>query len=242
VARYEERYETTWSRFLRLNWTVDSFAQGRHGWRRWLLRPVIAFIVPIMDATVIEQLAGWQSAMRPWLAYDPLEGERLHITVHLVGSLRSRFGLPTPHSWSRQGLRALAARAGDVIQSFSSFELQLGPLNAFPNVLFVEVQDNCCLRLLRARLLRALPLRARPLRPWPYLPHVTLGFWGRQAAQPVREALAPFRSVEPITLRVTTLEFTIYHLETGALTSRIPNQAREEVIATYTLTPKTTKG
>lgn len=245
MPRFEERYAATWMRFARLNHTTDSLAQERRGYRRWLLLPYLAFIIPITDVGAVAQLTAWQAALRPWLVYDPLNADQLHITLHMVGSLRYGLGMLMPHTWRRAALKGLAERAGMVIHGVAPLDLRLGPLNGFPNALVAEVQDDRqCLRLLRARLLRTLPARARPLRPWPYLPHVTLGYWGRQAAQPIREALEPYRSADPVTCRVTRIEFTIYYRETGDVTPQAVNKAREEVIAAYTLGPKapTSKG
>jgi 2'-5' RNA ligase len=116
-----------------------------------------------------------------------------------------------------------------------AFNVQIGPLNAFPGVLFAEVHEHvACLRVLRAKLRRALPLRARPPTVWSFLPHVTLGFWGKQPVPPLVKALLPYRTVNPVQLRVDTLHFTIY---TRSVTARqdFLEVAREEMIATYKL-------
>jgi 2'-5' RNA ligase len=119
-----------------------------------------------------------------------------------------------------------------------AFAVGVGPLNAFPNALFAEVQDETgCLRALRTGLRRALPRRARPPLRWPFVPHVTLGYWGRQPATSLIAALTPFRQVEPVPLRVERVRLTIYALNDGPSRVDLLRTAREEIIAEFALKP-----
>jgi 2'-5' RNA ligase len=229
-------YQKKWNHFTQLDHTTDTLKNERRGFRRWLLLPYIAFILPIDDPTVIAQLTEWQAALSPWLSYEPQPAERLHITLNYIGGLRRNRWRILPHTWHRLALPQLATRADDVIRSFEAFQVYIGPLNAFPNVLFAEVQDpDECLRMLRTNVRRALPLRARPPSPWTYLPHVTLGHWGRQPAAPIREALEPYRQADPVPLRVTRVKFTIYTYNTVPLNKDLLAAAHEEVIAEFPL-------
>ncbi|HVO69662.1 MAG TPA: 2'-5' RNA ligase family protein [Aggregatilineaceae bacterium] len=196
---------------MHLTLTQDTLAWERRGLRRWLLLPHIAFVIPIEDPVATERLTSWQEALRPWLRYDPQPANRLHVTLHYVGVLRYEPWLWLPHSWRTSALSRIAEQARATLESFDAFDLQLGPLNAFPNVLFAEVHDSDqCLRLLRVRLRRVLPIRARPPSPWPYLPHVTLGNWGQQPVAPLVSALKPYRTAEPVHDRVTHVVLTVY--------------------------------
>lgn len=229
-------YRTKWEQFARLLQTQDSLASERRGWRRWLLLPYIAFVLPIEDPAVISQIAAWQQAFLSRLNYDPQPLDRLHITLHYVGLLRRKPWLLLPNSWRKSALPQLAERARSAIESCSVFEVKLGPLNAFPNVLFAEVQDEReCLRRFRLRLRRVLPLQARPPLQWTYLPHLSLGYWGRQAAAPLVDILRPYRHIEPIPLRITSVKLTVYYRDTAPLGRELLTGAAEEVIAEFHL-------
>jgi len=211
-------------------------ASERRGLRRWLLLPHIAFVIPIEDPVVMEQLVHWQEALRPWLLYDPQPEDRLHITLHYVGVLRSKPWLWLPHSWTRAALFQIAGQVRETLENIAAFELWLGPLNAFPNVLFAEVRDrDQCLRQLRIKLRRRLPVRARPPSPWPYTPHITLGNWGRQPAAPLVKAMQPYRIVEPVPFRVARVRLTVYTRDSSPLRRDALRAAQEEVIADYQL-------
>jgi 2'-5' RNA ligase len=236
VPRQKPSYAAKWEQFTHLDHTKDSLALDHRGLRRWLLMPYIAFIVPIEDPAVVGQVVEWQDALRPWLAYDPQPVDRLHITLHHVGGLRQRLWLLLPHTWRRAALAAIGERVRAALESLSSFEVRIGPLNALANVLIAEVQDDQeCLRLLRVKLRRALPLRARPPSLWPYLPHITLGYWGEQPAAPIAETLQPFRKVAPVRLRITRVRLTVYTLGTPAPRRDMLHRAQEEIIAEFTL-------
>lgn len=229
-------YQAVWDRFTRQTWTQDSLADERRSWRRWLHTPVVAFIIPIGDPAVRSQLQDWQRALSPWLAYAPQPAERLHITLHIAGRISPLPWLPLPDTWRRHDLQRLATTIRTLVQEMDAFVVRIGPLNAFPNALFAEVQDETgCLRALRVRVRRAMPLRARPPLRWPFVPHVTLGLWGRQPVAPLVAALRPLRQVEPVPLRVETVRLTIYATDGRMPRAEVLCTAREEVIAEYVL-------
>lgn len=225
---------STWDRFIRLLNTQDSLAQERRGIRRWLLGSYVAFVLPIDDPAAQAQLSEWRAAFAAYLPYDPVPDEQLHITLHQVGKLR-RSWLWMPRSWRRLALPRLGEQVEQALNCCPAFEVRLGPLNAFPNVLFAEVQDEHeRLRALRAHLRRALPLRARPSLPWAYIPHVTLGYWGRQPARPLVDALSPYRKLEPVRCPISRVTLTVYTVD-PALSPGILRTATEEIIAEYPL-------
>jgi len=236
ARRTPTSYPAIWERFTHLRWTQDSLADERRGWRRWLLTPIIAFVIPIDEPTVRAELESWQRALAPWLAYAPQPAERLHVTLHIAGRVSPVSWLPLPSFLRRSELGRLAERARPVFERFDPFEVGIGPPNAFPNALFAEVQDEAdCLRALRTGLRRALPLRARPPLRWPFVPHVTLGFWGRQPVAPLVEALTPYRYAAPLPLRVTAVRLTLYHQDNALLRPDVLRTAREEIVAEFRL-------
>ncbi len=229
-------FEGTWEHFTHLNTTQDSLALENRGVRRWLSLPYLAFLIPVDNPAARAQLGAWQNGFRAWMDYDPQPANRLHLTLHYIGGLRNRPWALLPHSWDQAALPRMAELVRAALRDFAPFSIEIGPLNAFANVLFAEVHDpDNCLRLLRARLQRALPLRARPPRMVPYLPHITLGYWGKQRIKPLVAALVPYREVQPLTLSVTRITFTIYTRDTADLGRDTLSNAREDIIAEYHL-------
>jgi 2'-5' RNA ligase len=236
LLRRTRSYATIWERFGHLSQTQDSLALEHRGLWRWLLLPQAAFVMPIDDPEATKHLTRWQEAFSPWLPYDPQPEDRLHITLQHVGLLRYKPWLWLPNSWRPAALSRLAEQVRAALESVEAFDLQLGPLNAFPNVLFAEVHDSDqCLRLLRTKLRRGLPMRARPPSRWPYLPHVTLGNWGRQPAAPLVNALRPYRVAQPVPFRVTHVRLTVYTRNALPLRRDTLRVAQETVIADYQL-------
>lgn len=229
-------YARKWAEFTRLSVTEDTLAQDRRLARRWLLMPYVAFIIPIDDEAVRDQLIAWQDTLRPWLQYQPQPRNRLHITLHYAGMLRRNRLTVLPYTWQRRSLPVLARRVREAVEHCPAFTVQIGPLNAFPNVLIAEVHtERECLRALRLRVRRALPLQARPPSAWTYLPHITLGYWGRQPTGPIVEALEPFRSVESVPFTVRHLKFTVYERDSFSLNPDLLVATRETTIAEFEL-------
>jgi 2'-5' RNA ligase len=236
VSRYAQRYASLWNQFARLDQTRDSLAAERRGWRRWLLHPYVGFVIQIDDQTVTNQLAEWQQAFRSWFQYDPIPPEQFHISLHHVGMLRGSGWPQLPNLWRRGALTQLAEQVREVLDGCPAFTVQAGPLNAFSNALFAEVQDDDhALRWLRAKVRKALPLRARPPMPWAYVPHVTLGYWGKQPAAPIRDALRSYREIERVPFRVRLVEFTTYTIDPAPNRRDLFLTAQEDIIAAYHL-------
>lgn len=229
-------FQSTWSQFIRLNKTYDSLVQERRGLRRWMLLPHIAFVIPTEDQAVQDQLQAWQAALKAHFAYDPQPVNRLHITLHYVGMLRDSAWMLLPHTWQRGSLHWLADQPRRIIEGFSPFTLMIGPVNSFRNAAFAEVHDpDRCLRLLRAKVRRTLPLRARPPSEWHYMPHITLGYWGEQAAPPLVPLVEALRDAKPVPLRVESVKFTVYRRNIIPLERDFLSDAREDIIAEYRL-------
>src|SRR5690606_37414267 len=100
-AQRSAAFAAQWARFTQRLRTDDSLRRERRGFRRWMLAPYIAFVIPIDDADVRARLAAWQNAFADMLPYQPQPVERLHITLHYVGQLRTSPWLLLPNTWMR---------------------------------------------------------------------------------------------------------------------------------------------
>lgn len=226
-------FDAVWSRFTRLDQTVDLLP---HALPAISHLPIISFIVPVTDEVVLARCRAWQEAFGAWLTYDPQPPDRLHITLHYMGSLRRHFWQWRPTTWRRAALPKLAERVGAALADVPAFDVTVGPLNAFPTALFAEVHDNGHLHDVRRRILDALPRRAAISRNnHEFMPHVTLGYWGLRAAAPVIAMVARYRDVEPLHLRVERVRFTVYTREFILPHEDILQTANEDIIAEYVL-------
>lgn len=233
MPQRDSTFHAVWSRFTRLDKTVDLLPHMLPVISRL---PIISFIVPVTDEAVLARCRAWQDAFSAWLTYDPQPTNRLHITLHYMGNLRQHFWQWRPSTWRRQALPRLAERVGAALADVPAFDVTVGPLNAFPTALFAEVRDDDHLRDLRGRILDALPGRAAILRNnHEFVPHITLGYWGRRAAAPVIAMVARYRDVEPLHLRIERVRFTVYTREYMPPHEDILQTADEDIIAEYVL-------
>lgn len=238
MSHRDEAFQANWQRFTRLAETSDTLADERIGDRRWRWRlPDIAFVIPVENEAAVARCVEWQQALRQWFEYEPQPADRLHITLHYLGDLRHHFWQWRLTTWGRASLRKLAEQTRVALAEFGPFEVLIGPLNAFPGGLFAEVHgDDGQLDRMRNAIKAALPWRASLLYIGrAYLPHVTLGYWGRQPVDPLVQALSRYRDIDPVPLRVERVKFTIYARDAVPLRRDVLRTAREEVIAKYDL-------
>lgn len=234
MPRRAPSFAAAWDDFVYSTQTDDSLARVRRLPRRWFLLPYVSFVIPIEDNAALARLTEWQAEFQPWLHYDPLPLEALHITLYDLGRLTRRSWRWLPHTWRREALFHLADQVRETLEDRAPFEVEIGALNAFSNVLFAEIKDcDSCLRVTRVRLRRALPLKARLPSPGPYLPHITLGYWGRQPTAPLVDTLSAYRQAEPLLLKIDKVKFTIYTPPVGTPDRDLLRASHEEVIAEF---------
>jgi len=231
----ERQFEAVWQRFERLSYTTDTLRSLPARIRRWLMPVNVSFIIPIEDQTVCDYLGRAQEALKPHMAYAPQPADKLHITLFQLGFLRS-IPFQVRGGWSRTQLDQIADLVGQYMSLVKPFKVQVGPVNAFPNVAIVEVHDLGKLRLLNGVASQAVPPLQLPLPRFPMVPHVTLGFFGRRSAAPIRNTLRPLRNWRPIPFLVDRVELTLYYPKPGPYSlSRILQHSVEEVIVTLPL-------
>lgn len=233
----DDAFQANWDQFVKLSETFDTLVDERHGDRRWRwLLPDIALIVPVDDDRVVARCQEWQQAFAEHFDYDPQPANRLHITLHYLGDLRRHIWQWRLTTWRRTTLSDFVPRIREALADIQPFEVTVGPLNAFPVVLFAEVHDDGQLRAMRTRILDVLPRRAKLLHsPGNYLPHITLGYWGKRAVAPIVELISQYRDSDPVRLRVDRVKFSTYSRTLVPLQHDVLRTAREDVIAEYRL-------
>src|SRR5262245_22305925 len=226
----DAQFDNMWARFQQLPYTIDTINRWPMRLRRWLTPVNISFIVPIEDQAACSYLGSAQEAVKAHMAYAPQPEDKLHITIYLVGYLRTWLALPG--TWPRTALERIVRLAQETLAFLEPFDVEIGPINAFPNVAISEVHDNGQLRLVRAAVAQATPRLARPLPRYPLIPHVTLGYFGEKSIGPVLDAMRPLREWAPVTLHVERVDMTMYYRKRGAHkpTDALPH-SEEEVIA-----------
>ena len=231
----EWQFDALWQRFERLSYTTDTLRSLPARIRRWLMPVNVSFIIPIEDQAVCDYLGRAQEGLKPHMAYAPQPAERLHITLFELGFLRS-IPFQLRGIWSRTQLDQIADLVGQYMSLVKPFEVQIGPVNAFPNVAIVEVHDLGKLRLLNGVISQAVPPLQLPLPRFPMVPHVTLGFFGMRPAAPIRNTIRPMRNWPPIPFLVDHVDLTLYYPQPGPYSlSRILQHSVEEVIVTLPL-------
>lgn len=230
----DAQFDKLWQRFGQLNYTTDSINTLSNRLRRWLTPVNVSFVIPIEDRKVCDYLGRAQQAILQHIAYDPQPPDKLHITLFHVGYLQ-QLPIRLPGTWSRQELNRITQLASEYLKLFQPIDVQVGPVNAFPNVAIAEVRDSGRLRLLRNIISRAVPPPMLPLN-YPLIPHITLGYFGKQSAAPIRETISLLRSLPRVDLHIDHVELTLYYLKPG---SHEPNEllehSRTETIGTLPL-------
>jgi 2'-5' RNA ligase len=205
----DPQFDLMWQRFQRLSRTTDSLNKWSARFKRWLTPVNVSFVIPINDPTVCDYLCRAQEALRPHLQYDPQPADKLHITLFQLGYLKQT-PLPIPHLWKKAQLYKIATLAQEYLRLMESLDVEVGPINAFPNVAIAEVRDQGRLRLLRRLISRAIPPMLLPLN-FPLIPHITLGYFGSQPTTPICETILPMRNWPHLPLKIDHVEMTLYY-------------------------------
>jgi 2'-5' RNA ligase len=140
-----------------------------------------------------------------------------HITIKGIG-----FGLngePGEGDVSEEQLTWLSHVAGEVFGGTQAFEVQLGPANAFHEVVFVEVWESLPVRKLNMALLESAPDLVRyPFDGEAFLPHVSIArFTSSEGLEELKQRLLAMRDEKPgPRLMVSEVQLVRAHLSAEA--------------------------
>ncbi|MCA9861511.1 MAG: 2'-5' RNA ligase family protein [Thermomicrobiales bacterium] len=134
---------------------------------------------------------------------------RLH-PDHFLHIMLQELGFVVPYPSRRDEISAdrleeFAQSAVEPVAGASPFQIELGPVNAFEDAIFLEIGGGARLSKLHNRLFELAAIPSEP--DFPYLPHCTLAhFTGVSSTAGAVAALTPFRSVSFGALEVTEVE------------------------------------
>lgn len=197
----------------------------------------LAFLIAATDEATREYIKRTLQRIEGIPGVDPYPERYWHVTIKGVGFLTE---MPTqPDELSREDATEVAQGARAVLEGATPFEIGTGPVNAFPEVVILEVHDRGKVRALNTALLEALPKVMRyPIDGEMFLPHISIARFSSNAGlRELKETLASLRESEPEggpSFMVTEALFIRAHLA-----KEIP---AFELLARYELTSRYTAG
>ncbi len=190
-------FGSAWRRFqdaesLRLlETTLDwEWARGRTDY--------FAFLIAVSDETVREYTSKMIAQVADIAGVDPYPERYWHVTIKGVGFLAEE---PSGEDEvSLADVERLAETVRPALESCAPFEVTVGPVNAFAEVVFLEAHDGGATRCLNAALLESAPELARyAVDGEMFLPHVSIArFSSNEGLPELKERLAGLReTAEP---------------------------------------------
>jgi 2'-5' RNA ligase len=185
-------FEDAWRRFretasVRVGSGIeDEWVQGR--------AQLLAFMVRILDHRIRSAIAGLVEKLRGLPCLDLYPEDCWHITVKMVGFHVVK--KTRPDEVLRRDIGPILYAAERALAGQPPFDVEMGPVNAFQDAIFLEVHDDGRLKALHQRLLAALSRYPRFAQDGDsYLPHLTLArYVSQEGLAALKERLAPLRS------------------------------------------------
>lgn len=223
----EAEFDLAWSRFQSLDSLLLMPAPLESSWLGG--REYAAFLVRINDPAAVDYLRCLAGPISSVPGVDCYPEPYWHMTVKGLGFVvRNPSG---PGEISTAGLREVARAARHVFADQPAFDARLGRLNAFPEVVFVEVLDGSRVRELNTRLLDHLPQIVRyPFDGPRFLPHISIArFTSNDGLGELRGLLSRLRRERP---QGPSLAIGRIDLVTARLSAEAPAFS---TVASYTL-------
>ena len=192
----------------------------------------ISFQARMTDPAAVDLARDVQDALESIDGVTPMPEELLHISVLGVGFqvIEAR----RPNDVLRQDVPSIAERGAKALRGVKPVDVQIGPVNVFPDALILEVNGGGGLKEIRRALEEATRADAFGFEESTFLPHATIAtFADASAADALREALAPLRERPPVPVRIARIELVRWWLTGIDLTE--PPEA--DVIRSYALKP-----
>jgi 2'-5' RNA ligase len=199
-------YRRVWDVFCQSETTLD----GRHDTPRWQVHPGhYAASVIRVDATALQPaLDDIRAALKGMDSVRIHPDPFLHIMLQELGFVETH--ATDPSQMTSERLEEFAQSSIEPVSNTRAFSILLGGVNAFTDAVFLEARGAGELVRLHERLFELAAIPRVPKHS--FLPQCTIAqFTGEVPAQPVREALEPFRGtrlgvIEAREVEIVTLD------------------------------------
>jgi 2'-5' RNA ligase len=202
-------YDGAWERFESLEHL--RLLEQTHEWEWTRGRTdLFAFLIPVTDAAAREHIAHAQHEVERIPGVDPYPERYWHATIKIVGFLAEEANREDEVTLAE--IERIAEDARAPLESRPAFEIRPGKVNAFPEVVFVEVADGGAIREMNVRLLESVRgLPRSPVDGEMFLPHISIARFASNEGLPVlktalrrlraeAEAATPSFTVERVSL------------------------------------------
>ncbi|HUF52583.1 MAG TPA: 2'-5' RNA ligase family protein [Dehalococcoidia bacterium] len=208
-----------WERFERIQ-TLRLLEQT-HEWEWTRGRTdLFAFLIPIADDALCDYIAHIAEDIDGIPGVDPYPQRYWHATIKVVGFLADEANREDEVTLA--DVERMAEQARPALEGCPPFDLQLGQVNAFLEVVFVEVEDGGHIRAMNTCLLESVPgLQRTPVDAEAFLPHVSIArFASNEGLDQIKSSLRRLRALHRSGpgVRVESVSFIRAHLAREAPT------------------------
>jgi 2'-5' RNA ligase len=222
-------YDAAWTRFQALDRVIlgpetleSAWAHGRERYA--------ALLIPVDHPAIVAHIHGVLRQLGDTPGVEPYPEPYWHITIKGIGFVAD----PATGSdeVSPVHLEAVSRLTADVLASQLPFEVQAGRVNAFAEVVLLEVWDRGRVRELNTRVLEAIPgIIRQPFDGARFLPHISIArFTSDEGLSQLKTVLGKLRQSDP------GPSFTVSHVDliSAHLSAAAPTLER---LRRYSLTP-----
>ena len=181
-----ERFQASTSLRLLVQTLESEWTRGRTDY--------FAFLISVTDDAAREYAARTLEALSGIPGVDPYPERYWHITIKGVGFLAEQ--VEREDEVTMADIERIAEAARPALESQPAFDVGVGPVNAFDEVVFLEAHDGGATRALNSLLLAEVPgLQRYPVDGDTFLPHVSIARFSSDEGLPqLKETLARLRA------------------------------------------------
>ena len=179
----------------------------------------LAFLCPVTDPSVVAHLHEAVRSIEGIPGVEPYPPDYWHITVKGIGFEVQQPAQPDDVAYA--DIAGIAGVAREIFAAQPTFDVGIGPLSAFPEVVFAEVQNSVPVRDLNRRVLEVMPGLVRyPFDGETFLPHISVArFTSDEGLPKLKETIGRLRNAPPgPRFRIAEVQLVRAHLSERAPT------------------------